>query len=156
YLLARVAEVGRGDMQTVSLDESPQAAADAFARRIGTPYLTDVSIDWNGLPITDVYPRRLPDLFAHRPLVVHSRFAQGASGEVIVRGRVAGRAFEQRAQVQLPASGGTQRSELASIWARARIHDLSTAMELSPNAQLQEEVTQLGLRHHLLTQWTAF
>ena len=31
-----------------------------------------------------------------------------------------------------------------------------TAMALQPNDELREEVIQIGLRHHLLTQWTAF
>ena len=158
YLLTRVAEVGRGDVQTVTLDESPADAADAFHRRIARPYLTDVTIDWNGLPVSDAYPRRLPDLFADRPLVVHARYAQAASAEVIVRGRIGGRPYEQRVQVTLPATvaGDDPRSELSSIWARTRVRDLMTAMALAPNEALQEEVTMLGLRHHLLTQWTAF
>ncbi|UJR84311.1 PQQ-binding-like beta-propeller repeat protein [Sandaracinus amylolyticus] len=156
YLLARVAEEGRGDVQVVLPSESPERAAEAFHARIARPYLTDVSIDWNGLAVSDAYPRRLPDLFADRPLRVHARYARGGEGEIVIRGRVAGRPFEQRVQVSLPASGGDAREELGSIWARTRVGDLMTALELAPNATLQEEVTQLGLRHHLLTPWTAF
>jgi Ca-activated chloride channel family protein len=156
YLLTRVAEEGRGDAQVVTLDESPERAAEAFHARIARPYLTDVSIDWNGLAVSDAYPRRLPDLFADRPLRVHARYASAAEGEIVIRGRVAGRAFEQRVPIALPATGAEAREELGSIWARTRIGDLMTAVELQPNATLEEEITQLGLRHHLLTPWTAF
>ncbi|MDQ3036841.1 MAG: PQQ-binding-like beta-propeller repeat protein, partial [Myxococcota bacterium] len=156
YLLTRVAEEGRGDVQIVTLDELPERAAEAFHARIARPYLTDVTIDWNGLAVSDAYPRRLPDLFADRPLRVHARYARAGDGELVIRGRVAGQPFEQRVTVSLPASGGVAREELGSIWARTRIGDLMTAIELQPNATLQEEVTQLGLRHHLLTPWTAF
>ena len=31
--------------------------------------LTDISIDWNGLPVADVYPNRIPDLFGAKPVV---------------------------------------------------------------------------------------
>jgi len=155
YLLTRLAEVGRGDAQVVTLDESPEAAADVFHERIGRPYLTDVAIDWGDLEVADAYPRRLPDLFADRPLVVHARYGAGGSGEVTIRGRVAGRPFEQTVDVTLPSEGDA-RPELESVWARTRIRDLMTAMALQPNEALREEVTQLGLRHHLLTQWTAF
>lgn len=155
YLLTRLAEVGRGDVQVVSLDESPEAAAEAFHARIARPYLTDIQIDWGGLDVQDAYPRRLPDLFADRPLVVHGRYAEGGSGDVVIRGRVAGRAFEQRVQVALPDSG-EERPALGSIWARTRIRDLMTAMALRPSDELREEVTLTGLRHHLLTEWTAF
>ncbi|MGE3628752.1 MAG: PQQ-binding-like beta-propeller repeat protein [Sandaracinaceae bacterium] len=155
YLLSRLSEIGRGDLQVVTLDESPQAAADRFHERIARPYLTDVSIDWGGLEVTDAYPRRVPDLYADRPLVVHARYARGATGDVTIRGRIAGRPFEQVVSVALPQTGDA-REELRSVWARTRIRDLMTAMALQPNEQLQEEVTQLGLEHHLLTQWTAF
>ncbi|MFT5352825.1 MAG: Ca-activated chloride channel family protein [Polyangiales bacterium] len=155
YLLTRLAEVGRGDVQVVTLDESPEAAAEAFHARIARPYLTDIQIDWGELDVQDAYPRRLPDLFADRPLVVHGRYAQGGAGEVVIRGRVAGRAFEQRVHVELPEAG-EERPALGSIWARTRIRDLMTAMALRPSDELREEVTLTGLRHHLLTEWTAF
>lgn len=157
YLLTRLAEVGRGDVQVVTPSESPIAAAQALERRIGRPYLTDVSIDWGGLPISDVYPRRAPDLFADRPLVVHGRFAHGGQGVVTLRGRIAGRPFEQEVPVELPgADTGQHREELASTWARTRIRDLMTAMALRPNESLRAEVQELGLTHHLVTQWTSF
>ncbi|MFK7986990.1 MAG: PQQ-binding-like beta-propeller repeat protein [Sandaracinaceae bacterium] len=155
YLLSRLAEVGRGDAQVVTLDESPEEAAIQFHQRIARPYLTDIAIDWGQLEVADAYPRRLPDLFADRPLVVHARYATGGTSDVVIRGRIAGRAFEQTVSVTLPSAGET-REELRSVWARARIKDLMLAMALAPNPELQEEVTQLGLEHHLLTQWTAF
>lgn len=155
YLLTRLAEVGRGDSFVVTLDESPREAADRFHERIARPYLTDISIDWGELAVTDAYPRRLPDLYADRPLVVHARYPRGTRGDIVIRGRVAGRAFEQTVSVALPASGEA-RPELESVWARTRIRDLMTAMALQPNDALREEVTQLGLTHHMLTEWTAF
>ncbi len=155
YLLTRVAEVGRGDVQVVLPGESAEAAADRFHDRIGRPYLTDVQIDWGDLAVENAYPRRLPDLFADRPLVVHAQYRRGGTSEVVIRGRVAGRAFEQRVSITLP-DAGEPRDALASIWARTRIRDLMTAMALRPSDGLREEVTQMGLRHHLLTEWTAF
>lgn len=157
FLLTRLAEVGRGDLQVVTPSESPVAAAEALERRIGRPYLTDVSIDWGGLPIHDVYPRRAPDLFADRPLVVHGRFSQGGTGTITLRGRIAGRPFEQEVPIELPgAESGQRRQELASTWARTRIRDLMTSMALRPSEALREEVQRLGLEHHLVTQWTSF
>lgn len=155
YLLTRVAEEGRGDVQVVLPGDDPAAAADAFAARIARPFLTDVSIDWGGLAVSDVYPRRLPDLFADRPLRVAAHYTSAGHGTVTIRGRVAGRPFEQAVDVTL-ASSGPARPELTSLWARARIADLTTAMALAETPALVEEVTQIGLAHHLLTDYTAF
>ncbi len=155
YLLTRVAEEGRGDLQFVPPGEDPAAAADVFAARIARPFLTDVSIDWGGLAVSDVYPRRLPDLFADRPLRISAHYTNGGHGTVIIHGRIAGRAFEQQVDVSL-ASSGDQRPALTSMWARARVADLTTAMTLAETPALIEEVTQIGLSHHLLTDYTAF
>ena len=81
FLVERAAEIGRGHAIVAPLSEDPSDAATRFASYIDRPVFTDVSIDWGGLEVTDVYPRRVPDLFAGRPLVVHGRFAgKGAHG----------------------------------------------------------------------------
>ena len=36
-------------------------------------------IDWGGLPVTDIYPKRIPDLFSAKPVVV-TRTAAVARG----------------------------------------------------------------------------
>ncbi|MCB9598624.1 MAG: TonB family protein [Sandaracinaceae bacterium] len=155
YLLSRLAEIGRGDLSVVTPTESPEAAADAFVERLETPYLTDVRVDWGALAVSNVYPRRVPDLYADRPLVVHGRYAHGGRGEITIRGRIAGQPFEQKVDVELPETGA-ERPELESLWARARIRDLMTEMALRPTDALREEVTRVGLEHSLMTQWTAF
>lgn len=155
YLLSRLAEVGRGEMSVVTPSEAPEPAADAFVAGIATPYLTDIRVDWGSLPISEVYPRRAPDLFADRPLVLHGRYAAGGSGEVTIHGRIAGRPFSQSIEVELPR-GTSDRPEIESLWARSRIRDLMTEMALRPTDALQQEVTEVGLAHSLMTQWTAF
>jgi len=35
-------------------------AADRFYHRIASPLLLDVHVDWNGLPVEDVYPKQIP------------------------------------------------------------------------------------------------
>jgi Ca-activated chloride channel family protein len=52
--------------------------------------LTDVSIDWNRLPVTDIYPQRLPDLFSGKPLVVTGRYSASATGTIRLQGTQAG------------------------------------------------------------------
>src|SRR6266545_454767 len=71
FLLDKMAEQGRGEAEYVLLNrgdrKDDEAAADAakrFYERVRAPLLTDISVDWNGLPVEDVYPKRLPDLFS--------------------------------------------------------------------------------------------
>src|SRR5213075_244586 len=64
FLLDSVARYGRGEVEYVGLNDDGSAAARRFAERVRQPLLTDVTVDWGGLPVADVYPARLPDLFA--------------------------------------------------------------------------------------------
>jgi len=156
YLLSRLAEVGRGDVQIVTLDEAPERAAAKFSERIARPFLTDISVDWGTLDVSDVYPRRVPDLFADRPLVVEARYGTAGTGTVTVRGRIAGRAFEQKLVVTLGGAAASEDDRLPSLWARTRVRDLELAMALRPSDSLREEITRIGLEHSLLTEYTAF
>ncbi|MCB9596581.1 MAG: PQQ-binding-like beta-propeller repeat protein [Sandaracinaceae bacterium] len=155
YLLTRLVELGRGELEVPSLGGSPSEIAEAFHARIARPYLTDLSVAFEGVDVADVYPRRLPDVYADRPVVLHGRYDRGGDGRVIVRGRIAGQPFEQVLEVTLPEAG-VARPELASVWARTRIQDSLTAMALQPSPALRREVTSLGVAHRVLTPYTTF
>ena len=71
FLLDKMAEAGRGEVEYVGLNDDGSAAARRFHERVRNPLLTDISIDWNGLPVADVYPKRIPDLFAAKPVVLN-------------------------------------------------------------------------------------
>src|SRR5580693_5361425 len=61
-LLEKMAEYGRGEVEYVGLHDDGSAAARRFHERVRNPLLTDITVDWGGLPVTDVYPKRIPDL----------------------------------------------------------------------------------------------
>ena len=158
FLIERAAEIGRGHAQTVMLSEDPHAAARQFVSKIDRPLFTDVRVDWGGLEVSDTYPRRLPDLFAGQPLELRGRFDNGGHATVRVSGNVNGRRFARTVDVALPdaPSEDSAHSSQASLWARAAVHDRMNRMYLRDDDALVAEVTELGLRHHLVTQWTSF
>lgn len=160
FLLDKMAEQGRGEVEYVSLNDDGSAAARRFHERVRSPLLTDISIDWAGLPVTDIYPKRLPDLFSAKPVVVCGRYTSGASGTIKLKGKVAGRDFTREIAVDLPESE-SRRDVLATLWARTRIDDLMSqdyAGIQSGNTRpdVQESITALGLNYRLMTQFTSF
>ncbi|MFT5356037.1 MAG: Ca-activated chloride channel family protein, partial [Polyangiales bacterium] len=157
FLLDRAAEVGRGSALFASLGEDPSDVGARFAELIARPVFTDVEIDWGGLDVQDIYPRRTPDLFAGRPLVLHGRFNEGGSARVRIRGTLNGQRHERSLTVQLQAARGSQSAKSqATLWARAAVKDRMSRLTLRDDSRLIEEVTRLGLRHSIVTQWTSF
>lgn len=160
FLLDKMADAGRGEAEFVTGPADAEQAADRFYERVHTPVLTDISIDWNGLPVTDVLPARTPDLFSAKPLVLTGRYTYPASGTIKLRGKRAGKPFERQIKVTLPGDENSNRS-LAQLWARTKIHDLMSQdwngmQNGSMKPALQQAITQLGLDYRLMTQFTSF
>ena len=123
FLIEGMAKAGRGDSEIVSLSDKADAAAHRLYERLRTPLLTDVSIDWNGLPVTDIYPQQLPDLFSGNPLVVTGRYSASANGTIRLQGTQAGEKIVREIPVTLSANPAKQ-NVLPSFWARRKIDDL--------------------------------
>jgi Ca-activated chloride channel family protein len=160
FLLDKMAEAGRGEVEYVSLQDDGSAAARRFHERVRNPLLTDITLEWNGLPVVDVYPARVPDLFSAKPVTISGRFTAAGSGVLRVKGRMSGRPWSRDIRVNLPASE-PQHDVLATLWARTRIeHLMNQAMGNFQNGtvpkEIENDITRLGLEHRLMTQFTSF
>jgi Ca-activated chloride channel family protein len=159
-LLDRMALLGRGEVEYVGLNDDGSAAARRFHERVRSPLLTDISIDWAGLPVRDAHPARIPDLFSAKPVVVSARYDGPARGVIRLRGKMAGREFTREIPVNLPAAAPAH-DAVATLWARRRIdelmsEDLAGLQFGSMRADLQDEITRLALDFRLMSQFTSF
>jgi Ca-activated chloride channel family protein len=159
-LLDKVAEHGRGEVEYVGLNDDGSAAARRFHERVRNPLLTDISVNWNGLPVADVYPQRIPDLFSAKPVILSGCYTGAGTGVIQLKGKMAGRDFVRSINVAFPESNA-QHDVLAPLWARSRISDLMgqdynglQAGTMRP--ELKETITNLGLEYRLMTQFTSF
>ena len=118
---------------------------------------TDVAIDWGGLEVTDLYPRRLPDVFAAAPLVVHGRYRHAGRATVRIHGSTGGQRYERALDVTLPGPGaGAAGRVQETIWARAAVRDRENRDRAARRPGDREGGRDLGLRHHLVTPYTSF
>jgi Ca-activated chloride channel family protein len=160
FLLDKMAEAGRGEVEYVALNDDGSAAARRFHERVRNPLLTDISIDWNGLPVADVYPQRIPDLFSAKPVVVTGRFTAPGRAMIRLKGKMAGEDFVREVPVELPETMASH-DVLASLWARARVdnlmgQDFEGLQGENMRADLKDTITQLGIEYRLMTQFTSF
>ena len=160
FLLDKMSEYGRGEVEYVALSDDGSAAARRFHERVRNPLLTDISVDWNGLPVSDVYPQRIPDLFGAKPVILTGRYTAAGRGIIRLKGKMAGREFVREIAVDFPDSE-LQHNVLSSLWARSRIDDLmgqdySGMQQGAMKPELQETITNLGIEYRLMTQFTSF
>lgn len=162
FLIENMAREGRGASEIVTLESDAEAAAGRFHARIQSPVLTDITIDFGELEVEGVTPSPalIPDLFASRPLILTGRYTKAGSGIVTVRGRTAHGPFVRKVMVDFPSDQDSN-DVLASLWARERIDEIMARDWLGmqrgrPNANIREEIAQLGLDFGLVTQFTSF
>jgi Ca-activated chloride channel homolog len=160
FLLDKMAEAGRGEVEYVGLQDDGSAAARRFHERVRSPLLTDIAVEWNGLPVADVYPQRIPDLFGAKPLVIKGRYTAAGNGNIRLKGKMAGVDYVRDIPVSFPETMASH-DVLPALWARARIDDLMNrdfngAQSGTMRPDLKTTITQLGIEYRLMTQFTSF
>src|SRR5438270_10292941 len=158
FLLAKMAEEGHGDVEFVTAPGEAQAAADRFYERVHSPVLTNISIDWNGLPVSDVYPREVRDLFSAKPIIITGRYSGSPTGKITIKGYRGAGDFSRTIPVDF-SSAGPANAALEKIWARHKVEDLMSqdwSGVQSGNSKHKAEIIEVGLEHSLATQYTSF
>jgi Ca-activated chloride channel family protein len=158
FLLTKMAEEGHGDVEFVTAPGEAQAAADRFYERVHSPVLTNISIDWNGLPVTDVYPKDVRDLFSAKPIIITGRYTGNPTGKITIKGYQGTGDFSRTIPVDFSAAGANN-AALEKIWARHKVEDLMSQDWngiQSGNSKYKADIIKVGLEHSLATQYTSF
>ncbi|OGP54026.1 MAG: hypothetical protein A2Y65_06120 [Deltaproteobacteria bacterium RBG_13_52_11] len=152
FLIEGMARAGRGEPFVVSTQKEAAQTAERFAAYVRAPLLTDIEVAFQGLGAYDVEPPTLPDLFAQRPLILFGKY-RDARGKIMVSGKTAWGDYKKSILVSPQLADGGNVA-LQYLWARSRIARLDDYGKVG--ADVKGEVTKLGLRYHLMTQYTSF
>jgi Ca-activated chloride channel family protein len=155
FLIEGLALAGQGEPFVVPGPAGAESVARAFAAYVNAPVLTDVQVRFDGFEAYDVQPRAIPDVFAARPVVVYGKWRGEATGTIEVAGVGGDGPFSQKLDVGLEAPLAAN-EPLAQLWARRRIAALSDYGLATPGESVRREILALGLRYHLLTDYTSF
>jgi Ca-activated chloride channel family protein len=156
YLMDRMALLGRGAVAYLSLNDDPVRIMEQFQDSISHPAMTDLSINWGSMNVTDVYPQIVPDLIVGRPVVLTGRFT-GELGTVTVNGRTGMQPVSY--SVALDARDANKEHKgIGAVWARLKIADLMAQISRTPDQaeQIQQSVLRTALDYSLMSALTAF
>jgi Ca-activated chloride channel family protein len=155
YLLDGMARMGRGAVAYLGLNDNADAVMGQYFERISHPALSDISIDWGGAKVHDVFPRQLPDLYVGRPVVLTGRYDGQLPQSIVLNSKVAGRTQRVEVPVQQDAAQTDARA-LPAIWARMKIEDLADQAAEDGGENLPGQIRQLALEYNLMSPYTAF
>lgn len=166
FLIEGLARAGKGEPFFV-LDEShAEQEAHRFRKMIEQPVLTRIRVTFPAGATGQVFDAyeldapQLPDLFAQRPLLLMGKFRGPLAGTIQIEGLAAGGRvllpLDVAQAVQAGAQGGASTHGLKYLWARSRIAQLGDYTKLGADDALVREITALGLKYNLLTDYTSF
>ncbi len=155
FLIEGVAKAGAGEPFVVTDPGQANATATRLREYVRSPVLTDVKVAYEGFDAYDVEPKAIPDALAERPIVIQGKYRGDPKGFVNLRGLTGKGDFVQRFDVSQLKSRPEHRA-LSFLWARSRVATLSDFGFGEPTALAKNEITSLGLRYSLLTEYTSF
>lgn len=154
-LIDGVAKQGGGMSGVLDLNTNPKALVTQVVERIHRAQLAHIQTDWKQLTVYETYPRRIPELWAGRPVILFGRYAAGGNAVLTLSGTVEGEPLTYAVDVTLPDAEPTN-DVLAKVWARKKIEDLSAQVYDAEMPAVVEEITRIALDYRLMSQYTSF
>ncbi len=152
-LLDRIAEATNGTRDYVTPGEDIEVVTGRFFRKVDQPALTEVELEL-GSGVYDVYPKRLPDLFAGGQVVVFGRYKQAGDRTVLLRGKLGKREIVYEHNTNF--SDKDKAGYLPRLWAFRKVAYLLDEIRLhGENKELVDEVVKLATRYAIVTPYTA-
>jgi Ca-activated chloride channel homolog len=155
YLIEGVAKAGMGEPFIVTDPTEAPAAATKFREYIQSPLLTDIKIRTVGFDAYDVDPSHLPDLMAQRPVILFGKWRGPVGGAIELHAKTAQGEYVDRFDVASVQPDEGNRA-LRYLWARSRVAEVSDYGASDLSEDKVKEITALGLKYSLLTQYTSF
>ena len=154
-LIDGVAKQSGGMSGVLDLNTNPKALVTQIVERIHRAQLARIQVDWQELAVYETYPRRIPELWAGRPVILFGRYAAGGETEIALSGTAEGEPLTYTLDVTLPDAEPAN-DVLAKVWARKKIKDLSAQAYDADTPAVVEEITRIALDYRLMSQYTSF
>lgn len=157
FLLDSLAENYRGTTTYVRPGQAVDEAVSSFYAKVSTPVLTDISLDFGGITVEQLYPDTLPDLFAGTQLVLTGRYRAGGPATITLRGTVNGQEQIFSYADNLFRNGGGGDDFIPRLWATRAIGHLLNEIRLNgENQELVQSIVNLSIRYGIITPYTSY
>ncbi len=152
YFMSRAAVMGRGTFTYVGNISEVQKKIELLFNKIESPVMSDISLA--GADDIEVYPARIPDLYAGEPLLIAIKNRK--DGRLAVTGSSNGQTWTTNFQLQT----GAAHAGIGSLWARKKIRALMDEMVMSRTdseeaSSLKKQIIETALKYKLVSKYTS-
>ncbi len=151
HFMHKAAQYGRGTYTYIGKIQEVDAKMSALFRKIQMPVLSNLEVLWPDNAEVEMWPERLPDLYAGEPLVLSARLPV-QQGTLTIKGK----RLQQHWQISVPLHAEQQSQGVAVLWAREKIAYLMDRLRDGVSVDvIRKGVTDLALEHHLVSRYTS-
>ncbi|MEP7119991.1 MAG: VIT domain-containing protein [Byssovorax sp.] len=152
-LTGPAARAGRGLEVVIGIGEDPERAVSRLLARTSAPLLVELEVA--GSAVIDHAPLKLPDLFAGAPALIGVAM-RPEGGEIVVRGRTAEGAWEQRLHIAA-IDAGTGNQAVIALFGREAVEDLETHLAGGGDKrEIDATIERLGVDFQIATRLTSW
>jgi Ca-activated chloride channel family protein len=151
HFMRRAATFGRGTHTYIGKVGEVQGKMNDLFRKLESPVLSDITINWPEHDNLEIWPQNLPDLYLGEPLLIAAR-AASLPDKIRMNGKIAGAAWNADLKLQ----GGQEKSGVSVLWARKKIAALMDQIQGSNEADdIKAEIITTALSHHIVSKYTS-
>jgi len=154
-LLGRLADESGGFSMDVSNQDDLYGRIVQAKAKLGREALHGVSIELDGVKVSDPAPQRIPSAYYGQQIVMFGRYFHPGEATLRLRARISGEERLWETRVTLPERD-ERFPEIERLWALARIQDLQRKIESGgEKSELREAVVDLGTRFSIVSDYTS-
>jgi len=152
-LTGPAARAGRGVEVVIGLGEDPERAVTRLLARSVAPVVAE--IEATGSALLETAPAKVPDLFAGAPVLLSAR-VRPEGGEIVLRGKTATGAWEER--IRVPSTReGEGGDAVVTLFGRESVEDAEMRVAGGLAAQAGDAIIEsVGLAYRIATRLTSW
>ena len=155
YIIEGIAHVGMGIPFILTDGNQAAGNAEKFRKYVSTPVLTNIRIKYPGFDVYDVEPQYVPDVLSERLVVIIGKYKGKPSGSIELTGETGKEKYRKSINIADVKPSDANRA-LKYLWARKRIQLLDDYNNVSNDQEFVEQITGIGLKYNILTNYTSF
>ncbi len=162
HFMTKAANFGRGTYTYIGKVAEVREKMSALFSKLEKPVMQKLNVKWPNDSVAEIWPKRLPDLYAGEPLMFTARLNKHKN---VIKDNtllITGQRNQQTWQVELPLNNSQENSGVAVLWARNKIASIMDAIRdfrdnstLNIVNDLKQKIINIALAHHLVSKYTS-
>jgi hypothetical protein len=157
FLLDQLAARNNGVADYIAPTEDLELKLSNFFEKVSFPVMTDMDIEWGNLKVSDIFPRKLPDLFRGTQLTVLGKYSGTGSFPLTLKGKIRNETRTLKYDKNEFPNITESNDFLPRIWAMRKVGYLLDEIRMSgETAEAKNQIIKLAKKYGFVTPYTSY